>query len=143
MSFIAGNLVGAVALILSVIGLQQNTDKKFLFFQIVINLLYTLQYFLLNATAGLSICLVNAIRCIIFYFYKKEEKSSIFPVLLFIAIYLFLGLYTLNKPFDIILMFGTIIYTYSLSCIISTSVLRNFSNCLNFTPLNFFPFTIT
>lgn len=114
MSFIAGNLVGVVAVILSIIGLQQNTDKKFLFFQIVINLLYTLQYFLLNATAGLSICLINTIRCIVFYFYKKNKKNSIFIFLLFIVIYLFLGIYTLNKPFDIILMFGTVIYTYSL-----------------------------
>ena len=114
MDFIAGNLVGAVALILSIIGLQQNTDRRFLFFQIIINLLYTLQYFLLNATAGLSICLINTIRCIIFYFYKKKKKSSIFIFLLFIAIYLFLGIYTFNKPVDIILMVGTAIYTYSL-----------------------------
>ena len=114
MTFIVAQIVGVLALTLSIIGSQQNTDKKFLFFQILINVLYSLQYFLLNATAGLSICLINTIRCVIFYFCKKKEKSSILALSMFVILYLILGIYTANNLFDIVLMSGTIIYTYAL-----------------------------
>lgn len=114
MAFAIAQLLGLIALMLSIVGLQQNTTRKFLFFQVLINVLYTLQYFLLGATTGLSMCLVNTIRCIVFYSNKKKDNQSIVIFLLFLVIYLFLGICAASSLFDVILIIGTLMYTYSL-----------------------------
>jgi len=81
MLFILAQVLGAFALICSIIGLQQKASKNFLFFQVLINVLYTLQYFCLNATAGLSMAFLNVIRCIILgcqQFFGQNIKRLIF-----------------------------------------------------------------
>ncbi|MDR0271910.1 MAG: YgjV family protein [Clostridiales bacterium] len=115
MNFIVAQIAGAIALLLSVIGLQQNTGKRFLFFQILINLVYTLQYFFLGATVGLFICIINTIRCVVFYYYKKtQRKNSVIVLLVFITTYLITGVCTAGSFYDIILIAGTLMFTYSL-----------------------------
>lgn len=113
--FIIAQLIGLIIVILSLIGLQQKSGEKFLFYQIIISILYVLQYLLLGAITGALICTIAIIRCIIFWKYKKENKKTpIYFLILFIILSIISSIITSTSIFDYILTIGTIIFTYAL-----------------------------
>lgn len=73
--FIIAQVIGGIVLILTVISIQFKTKEKILICQIIANTLIAIQYFLLNALTGGVVAIINTIRCIIFYYYKKKIKS--------------------------------------------------------------------
>lgn len=113
--FIIAQIIGLIIVILSLIGLQQKSGERFLFYQISINLLYIIQYILLGAITGAVICVISTIRCIIFWKYKKESKKTpIYFLILFILLSIISSIITSTSIFDYILTIGTIIFTYAL-----------------------------
>lgn len=113
--FIIAQIIGLIIVILSLIGLQQKSGERFLFYQITINLLYVVQYILLGAITGAVICVISTIRCIIFWKYKKENrKTPICFLILFIVLSIISSIITSTSIFDYILTIGTIIFTYAL-----------------------------
>ena len=86
-----------------------------LILQIIINILISIQYFLLEALTGVIVSITNVIRCIIFYNYKKKNKepSKTF-LILFIIIAVVSGILTWQNRFSIIPIIATIIFTYGL-----------------------------
>lgn len=65
--FIIAQMLGGIVLLLTVISVQQKTKERILMFQIIANILISVQYFLLNALTGGVVSTINIIRCIIFY----------------------------------------------------------------------------
>ena len=113
--FIIAQLIGLIIVILSLIGLQQKSGEKFLFYQIIISILYVLQYLLLGAITGAVICTIAIIRCIVFWKYKKENKKTpIHYLIIFILLSILSSIITSTSVFDYILTIGTIIFTYAL-----------------------------
>lgn len=115
MPFIIAQICGAITLILTVISVQFKTKEKILLFQIIANIIVSLQYFLLNATTGGVVAIINTIRCIIFFYYKKENKKpSVIFLIIFIVIAIISGIITWKNSFSIIPIIAAIVFTYGL-----------------------------
>lgn len=113
--FILAQIIGGIVLILTVISIQFKTKEKILMCQIIANLLISIQYFLLDALTGGVVSIINVIRCIIFYFYKKKNmKPSIIFLVVFIITAVVSGILTWQNIFSIIPIISAIVFTYGL-----------------------------
>lgn len=113
--FILAQIVGIIVLVITVISIQFKTKEKILICQIIANILVAIQYFLLNALTGAVVSIINVIRCIIFYHYKKKDKKpSIIFLTIFIGVAIISGILTWQNGLSIIPIIATIIFTYGL-----------------------------
>lgn len=113
--FIVAQIIGGIVLILTVISVQFKTKEKILMCQIIANILIAVQYFLLNALTGGVVSVINVIRCVIFYFYKKKNmKPSIVFLVIFVIVAIISGILTWQNVFSIIPIIAAIIFTYGL-----------------------------
>ena len=71
MLFILAQLCGVITLILTVINIQFKSKEKIVICNIFANLFATIQYFLLGASTGAVISILNTIRDMVFYIFKK------------------------------------------------------------------------
>jgi len=102
-TYIAGQGIGIVALIVSVIGYLQSNEKKLKFINANAALLETLSYFLLGAYTGANMTFVIAIRNFIT---AKNNSKKLFP--LFIIFFILTGIYSYREIYDILPIFGSI-----------------------------------
>lgn len=115
MSFVLAQICGGIALILTVISVQFKTKEKIVMCFIWANIVVAIQYFLLGAITGAIISILNAIRCIVFYFYKKKDmKPSIIVLLIFEIIAVISGIISWQDMWSLIPIIVTVIYTYGL-----------------------------
>lgn len=115
MQFIIAQIIAAIVLVLTVICIQQKTKEKILIYQIIANILDGIQWLLLTAITGGVIGFLNALRCVIFYWYKKKNKK---PSALFLVIFIFVvigcGVISWQNMYSIIPIAAGIIFTYGL-----------------------------
>ncbi len=79
------------------------------------NVVVAIQFFLLNAITGGIVSVINAIRCIVFYYYKrKDKKPSLMVLLIFEVIAVGSGIISWQDIWSIIPIIVTVIYTYGL-----------------------------
>lgn len=113
--FIVAQIIGGIVLILTVISIQFKTKEKILMCQIIANVLISIQYFLLDALTGGVVSVINVIRCIIFYVYKKKNmKPSIVFLGIFVIVAVVSGILTWQSVFSIIPIIAAIVFTYGL-----------------------------
>ena len=113
--FILAQILGGIVLILTVISVQQKTKEKILIFQIIANIVISIQYFLLDALTGGVVSIINIIRCCIFYIYKKKNmKPSVTFLAIFILIAIVSGIWTWQNIFSVIPIIAAIVFTYGL-----------------------------
>lgn len=113
--FILAQICGVITLILTVISVQFKTKEKIVMCFIWANLVVAIQYFLLGAITGAIISIINAIRCIVFYFYKKKDrKPSIIVLIIFEIVAVISGSISWQNMWSLIPIIVTIIYTYGL-----------------------------
>lgn len=107
-------IIGALAVLLWVISVQQKKQYKILFLQALANLMYTIQYFLLGVFTAGSMNLVSCGRCFLFY-KKRKEKKNIPKIYLigFILSLVTLGIITYENKLSLIPIIITIFYTIS------------------------------
>ena len=110
---ITAQIVGFIALSFMCLSYQKNNKKDFLFIQIIANIFYGLQYFLLNAFSALASNIVSILKTGIFYKYEKNNKKiSITFLLIFEILFIIFGFLTYNNLYSIIPIFVACIYTY-------------------------------
>lgn len=115
MLFILAQVCGAIVLILTVISVQFKTKEKIVMCFIWANIFAAIQYFLLGAITGAIVSIINAIRCIVFYIYKKKDmKPSITVLLIFEIIAVISGIISWQNMWSLIPIIVTVIYTYGL-----------------------------
>lgn len=113
--FILAQICGVITLILTVISVQFKTKEKIVMCFIWANLVVAIQYFLLGAITGAIISIINAIRCIVFYFYKKKDKKpSVIVLIIFEIVAVISGIISWQNMWSLIPIIVTIIYTYGL-----------------------------
>ena len=106
-------IMGIIGLIVIVIGLQAKEKKHMLLAQTVTNICFVIQYFILGAITGAVIEIVNAIRTLTFYVWdKKELKSNIMLLSIFVILVIGFGIYTYKNVFSILPIFSSIAATY-------------------------------
>lgn len=110
---VLAQVIAIIALTMTFISYQQKNKKKFLFFQILASLSYSLQYFVLGALSGAITDLISLGKNVIFY--KDEEKGKITKFNVFITIEIIViicGIITYQNVFSLLPIFITIINTY-------------------------------
>lgn len=115
MLFILAQICGIIALILTVISVQFKTKEKIVMCSVLANIVVTIQYFLLGALTGAVISVINTIRCLVFYFFKKKDmKPSIIVLIIFEIVAIISGSISWQNMWSLIPIIVTVIYTYGL-----------------------------
>lgn len=115
MLFILAQLCGIITLVLTVIAIQFKSKEKIVICNIFANAFASIQYLLLGASTGAVISILNTIRDMVFYIFKKKEiKPSFIVLIIFLAIALISGFISWQNIYSIIPIIVTIIYTYGL-----------------------------
>lgn len=115
MLFILAQICGIIALILTVISVQFKTKEKIVMCSVFANIVVAIQFFLLNAVTGAIVSIINTIRCIIFYYYKKKNmKPSTIVLFVFEIIAIVSGIISWQNTWSIIPIIVTLVYTYGL-----------------------------
>ena len=115
MLFILAQICGLIALILTVISVWFKTKEKMLMCSILANIVVTIQYFLLGALTGAVIAILNTIRCLVFYFFKKKDaKPSFIVLIIFEIVAIVSGSISWQNIWSLIPIVVTVIYTYGL-----------------------------
>ncbi|MDE6141564.1 MAG: YgjV family protein [Bacilli bacterium] len=115
MRFIVAQVCGSIVLFSMLIGVHFKTKEKILLSSIIANIAAILQFMLLSAITGMYTSILNTIRCIVFYQYKKKDlKPSLIILLIFEIVTIITGILTWQDVFSIFPIIGTFIYTYGL-----------------------------
>ena len=113
--FYIAQLFGIISITLNLVIVQFNTKEKMLIGMIISNLVVATQFFLLNAITGGIISLINVIRCIIFYMFKKDHKKpSLLVLLIFEVIVIVSGIISWQNIWSILPIIATATYTYGI-----------------------------
>jgi ribosomal protein S18 acetylase RimI-like enzyme len=95
---VLAQILGFIAFLLYAISLQQNDKKKLLLIQIFTNILFGLQYLLLDAMSAAGMNIIYLASCILFY-YQGNKKPSKAQLFMFIAAIFLIGILTYNNHF--------------------------------------------
>lgn len=113
--FILAQICGFIVLLLMVISVWFNDNKKIVFISIIANIFATAQYFLLWALTGAIVSIINTIRCLIFYLYKRKGlKPNVLVLVLFEIVAVVSGALSWQNWWSLIPILMTVIYTYGL-----------------------------
>lgn len=105
---IIGNIFGIIGLIFSAVAYHKRQKKKILLDLIISNCFSLLQYLFLQAYTGCITIIISILRNIIAI--KKGEKNKNFVLIIFIILYIVMGILTYNSIFSILLIIASIIY---------------------------------
>jgi len=113
MYFYIAQIIGVLITILIVGSIQQKKQKHIMLWQLIANILESIQYCLLSAFTGAVTSFLAVIRCLILFVFKNKNRK---PSLLFICTYslivVVLGALTWENLYSIIPIATTILYTY-------------------------------
>lgn len=111
---ILAQLVGLCAVVFFISSIQLKEKTKILFFQLVANIFYFVQYILLGVYAAAAMNLLTVWRC--FVFKKYDEKNKTIPLkylIVFISLIICFGIFNYNGLLSLIPPTITIIYAIS------------------------------
>ncbi len=112
--YVIAQFIGLIAILFWVISIHRKEQYKILFLQVLANLSYTIQYFILGVFSASSMNLSSTIRCYVFYRKrKKQEEISKFWLIIFIFLILLLGILTYKDYLSLIPITITLFYTIS------------------------------
>ena len=110
---IVANIVGAIVAVLCVISMQMRTKKGILAFQIVGNILYSLQFLILWEISTALIAIIALLRCVFFYICEKRNiKAPFWGFMLFTSIGVIVTVLTGKNAVDILPLIGMTAATY-------------------------------
>ena len=118
--FILAQICGMVALILVVMSVQFKTKEKIVMCNILANIIVAIQYVLLGRLnggtyTGIVISILNAIRCCVFYLYKKKDmKPTVSILIIFEIIAIISGIISWENIKSLMPIIVTLIATYGL-----------------------------
>ena len=113
MNYVA-QLIGFIAFIFFVTSIYSKKKKSVLICQLMANLLYGIEYILLNTITAGILNLIAVLRCFIYYKYEEKNRKIPISILLgYIIIVVVISIVTLNGWLTIIPMIIGIIYSYA------------------------------
>lgn len=111
---IAANMIGVIALILTLLSYQNNNKSKFLLWQILANLTLAIQYLLLNATSAVVAILIALTRNIVFFkFENKNKEIPLYILILFEIAVLIFGVFTFDGIISLFPVIITMLFSYA------------------------------
>ncbi len=98
-------IVGLVAFIFYILSVQKSEKDKLLIFQLIANVLYSVQYVLLGVFLAALMNFISVARIAVFYKYNKEGKNiPLYSLIIFIVLILSVGMirYDSHETIDIL-----------------------------------------
>lgn len=106
---------GILAIIFWIVSVQRKNKKNILFNQMMANIFYTIQYFLLGVFSASSMNFMSSLRSLVFYsFEKKNKEITKVWLIVFISLVLICGFLTWENSLSIIPIVITLFYTISI-----------------------------
>lgn len=118
-----GQILGFLAMALSILMLQTDKRKSILFMQAGCNFLFILHYLFIGALTGAAMNVVAGTRTMIFSFSEKKWASSPLWVVFFLAVTVAMGVWTWEGPVSLFFMASICLKTVAIRWG-STKVLR-------------------
>ncbi|MDD4211426.1 MAG: YgjV family protein [Clostridia bacterium] len=113
--YVASQIVGYIALSISLYAFWQHSRKKLLKFHMFASFLYGVHYNLMGAFTGGVSSFVGILRAYIFSLKENNKKyQSIFILVGFWLVYLIILILTYQSWFDVLAIASTLIFTFSL-----------------------------
>ena len=115
LSYIIGQILGIVAVILGFASYQRKTQFGIIVLQCVTALTFSLHYFLISAPTAVALNFLSAVICIFFAFRNKKQGKNIAEVIIASVFIAFAGVLTWENIYSSFLMAGLVTSTVSLS----------------------------
>ncbi|MBQ4517074.1 MAG: YgjV family protein [Clostridia bacterium] len=106
-----GQGIGIVAFCLAVWSFQQNEHKKIVLFQLLANLCFATNYFMIGAYTGALLNTIGLARSIVFIFKDKKWAASNWWLVFFSLVCAAVGIYTWEGPLTLLPMSAMILTT--------------------------------
>lgn len=113
--FIIGQIFGIIAIILGFVSYQMKTQKQLLICQTATSLVFCIHYFLIGATTGMAMNMVNVVRNIFYYRRNQKGNKSLIVPIIFTSILAVIGILTWNGWYSIFVFLGLIINSMCMS----------------------------
>lgn len=114
MNIIIANTIGVLAVITFIISIQYQKKEKILQYQAISNILYAIEYFLLNVRTAAYMNIISASRCFLYQDYNKKKKDiPIIYLYIFIISIIIITIFSYKNYLSLIPPFITIIYIIS------------------------------
>lgn len=116
MTFWIAQIIAAVICVISAYSYFKKSKDKFLYLQILANVLYLIQYALLGAWSGAVANMINTVKFISFrQDYVKEVRTPLKKTLIFAAISVVLGLLVFDGPLSLIPIITAVGITFAVA----------------------------
>ena len=102
-------VVGALGIAANVIIYQQKSGKKLVFWKLISDVLWALQYIMLGAYSGAAIAVIGIFREIVFYNNDKKWARSRLWLLFFICVSVLSGILTFKSVFSLLPMVASVL----------------------------------
>lgn len=110
---IYAQIFGIIAILLLINSYLNTKKKNFLFVQILSNIFFGIQYFILNATTAVLNSIIAITKTIIFYFYTKKGKNIPIRTLIIFEILIIILAITMCRDFvSLMPLLIAMLYTY-------------------------------
>lgn len=114
--FLAAQIICGIGTIFSILAMQLKDKKKILFFLLIVNVFFGINYLLLGSYTGAIICLISIVQTYINnrYVNKGEKLPRIF-LILFIIVSVIMGAITYKRMIDILPIISSILYIFTIT----------------------------
>ena len=102
-------VVGALGIAANVIIYQQKSGKKLVFWKLISDVLWALQYIMLGAYSGAAVAVIGIFREIVFYNNDKKWARSRLWLLFFICVSVLSGILTFKSVFSLLPMVASVL----------------------------------
>ncbi len=114
-TYIIGQMLGIVAVVLGFICFQMKSSRGILIFQIIVAFVFSAHYLLINAFTAMALNLLGAIQCIFYYFRDKRGSKSLAEPVVFTVMMLIVGFVTWEGWYSAFIVLGLVVNAISLA----------------------------
>lgn len=114
-NFVIAQLIAVVICVVACSSYFAKKKSLYLFLQLIVNILYGAQYFLLGQMAGTVSNGISSVKYV--YFIHKEnanKQNTKSELLVFLALSVILGVFAIDSWFSVIPIVTSLIYTYAI-----------------------------
>ena len=113
--YIAGQVLGVVAVILGFISYQMKLPRGIILTQLATAMVFAAHYLFIGAVTAAVLNFLAGLKCIVYYFRDKRGSRSLLEPILFIVLVVVSGILTWENWYSILLMAGLVADTVGLA----------------------------
>ena len=115
LTYITGQILGVIAVVLGFISFQQKTQLRIIIFECVTALVFSAHYLLISAPTAVALNLLSVFICLFFAVRNKRQGESKIGVAVCSLLIAVSGILTWENLCSVFLIIGLVLHTVSLS----------------------------